>query len=348
MRAASAIDEFLNSTLSRREFLKLGGISLAGLALPAASRFEDLAPDLLGRVISSRIQVYDRPSFDGSKIRLYWKDMTLPITEVTMGSDAKAYNRFWYRIGEEGYVHSGFVQPVRTTLNSPSKDIPEGGRLAEVTVPFSDAHWAPGRDQRVAYRFYYATTHWATGLVNDKSGNPWYQILDDKWNFEFYVPAHHLRLIPDEELATLFPQVPPEERRLEVRLDQQIMVAYEAGRAVFMARIASGAVFRDSDFSTKRGRFHTFHKRPSRHMAAGDLVSNGYDLPGVPWVTYFTEGGTAFHGTYWHNDFGAPRSHGCINLTPQAAKWVYLWTLPTVPAHEQRIYETSGTVVDVV
>jgi lipoprotein-anchoring transpeptidase ErfK/SrfK len=83
-------------------------------------------------------------------------------------------------------------------------------------------------------------------------------------------------------------------------------------------------------------------------MAAGNLAYNGYDLPGVPWISYITESGISLHGTYWHNNFGRPRSHGCINLSPKAAKWVYLWTLPAVPPQEQYVHEESGTIVDVI
>ncbi len=72
-------------------------------------------------------------------------------------------------------------------------------------------------------------------------------------------------------------------------------------------------------------------------MAAGDIASNGFDLPGVPWVLYITESGISFHGTYWHNDYGRPHSHGCINLAPQAAKWLFRWTTTNRAARE-----TSG------
>jgi hypothetical protein len=335
-------------SISRRDFLKLGGLGMAALAVPGGSRFQELAPDWQGRVIETRLQTYQTPTFEGLKGRVYWKDMVFPITEVTAGSDPEAHNRFWYRLSDESYVYSGVIQPVRTVLNQPDGDIPKEGRLAEVTVPFTDAHWGPGKNQSVAYRYYYATTHWVIGLVRGEGGSAWYHILDDKWPLNFYVPAQHLRLIPASELTTLSPDIPLESKRLEVRLADQVLAAYENNRVVFMARIASGAKFRDGDFSTRPGRYITYHKRPSRHMAAGDLVSNGYDLPGVPWVTYFTESGVALHGTYWHNDYGAPRSHGCINLTPQAAKWVYRWTLPLVPPHEQRVIEAFGTVVDVV
>ena len=82
-------------------------------------------------------------------------------------------------------------------------------------------------------------------------------------------------------------------------------------------------------------------------MAAGNLAANGFDLPGVPWVSYFTERGVAFHGTYWHNDYGRPRSHGCVNLTPAAAKWIYRWTNPVVPPEKQRMVKSFGTIVNV-
>jgi lipoprotein-anchoring transpeptidase ErfK/SrfK len=127
------------------------------------------------------------------------------------------------------------------------------------------------------------------------------------------------------------------------------VVAYEGGQAVFMALIASGARFIDADYRTPTGRYTTNRKRPSRHMASGDLAApSSYDLPGVPWVSYLTEAGISFHGTYWHNDFGKTRSHGCINLLPQAARWIYRWSNPSVPYGEYTWNKDEGTQVDVV
>jgi lipoprotein-anchoring transpeptidase ErfK/SrfK len=54
------------------------------------------------------------------------------------------------------------------------------------------------------------------------------------------------------------------------------------------------------------------------------MVGPGYDLPGVPWVMYFYSG-YAIHGAYWHNNFGAPMSHGCVNMTPGEAQILYNW-----------------------
>lgn len=333
---------------SRRDFLKLGSLGMVGLVFQPLQSFGDLYPDLSGRVAEMKTTVFDRPSLDGNQVKVYWRDMILPITEVTVGNVEPEHNRVWYRVGSEGFVHSGSIQPVKTQLNQPNADIPFGGTLVEVTVPYTDVHWGPGKNNLFAYRFYYETTHWATALVHDNQGNAWYRILEDKWDLTFYALAKHLRVIPHEELTPLSPDVPSGEKRLEVRLREQLAIAYERDKPVFMARIASGAEFSNGRFLTPIGRHETYHKRPSRHMAAGDLASNGYDLPGVPWICYITEKGVAFHGTYWHNDFGRPRSHGCINLTPTAAKWIYRWTLPAVPPDEEKVYKKFGTRVDVV
>ncbi len=78
-------------------------------------------------------------------------------------------------------------------------------------------------------------------------------------------------------------------------------------------------------------------------MAAID--GNSFDLPGVPWVSYIYWTGVALHGTYWHNDYGTPRSGSCINLTPADAKWLYRWTLPIVPPGEDWVRAPEGTRV---
>lgn len=338
----------ISKSLSRRDFLQLSGVGIGSLFLSPLVKPVDLLNNQQGRVIYPHIEVREIPSLSSQIVKQYWEDSILPISEVTIGDEEPAYNRIWYRIGDEGYAHSGGIQPVLTRLNLSTTEIPPGGQLAEVTVPFTDARWRPGEKGLVAYRFYYETTHWVIGLTYDDVGSPWYQILDDKWELVLHTPARHIRLIPPAELRTISPNVPPEAKRLEVRTKEQVVVAYEWERPVYMARAATGAEFSNGKFFTPLGRHKTFHKRPSRHMAAGNLARNGYDLPGIPWVSYITESGIAFHGTYWHNDYGKPRSHGCINLTSQAAKWIFRWTLPAINPAEQMAYDESGTYVDVI
>ncbi len=66
--------------------------------------------------------------------------------------------------------------------------------------------------------------------------------------------------------------------------------------------------------------------------------------PAVPWSTFVATGGVAIHGAFWHNNFGTPRSHGCINLRPEDAKWVYRWTTPYVSLKQSEIRYTDWQV----
>jgi L,D-transpeptidase catalytic domain len=361
--------------ITRRDFLKCGGLGFAALlgisfspsqtikyllggypssirkpmdTLEYARSNEVLSPNQQGRVLERSIGVFDIPSFSGTQVNTHYRDQVIPITDITVGKSEDSFNLVWYKVGDDGYAHSGNIQPVFTDLNQVVEEIPMDGTLGEVTVPFTDARWEPEPEAIVAYRFYYATTHWVTELIRDPSGEPWYGVLDDKWEYVFYVPAAHFRIIPLDELKPISTDVPSAAKRIEVHIPEQVLVAYEYDEPVFMARVASGAIFSTGNYSTPLGSHMTFHKRASRHMARGNLAANGYDLPGVPWNSYITEEGIAFHGTYWHNNFGRPRSHGCINLTPQAAKWVYLWTMPNVPPDQEAVYKRSGTIVDII
>jgi lipoprotein-anchoring transpeptidase ErfK/SrfK len=336
--------------LSRRDFLKLSGYGLLGMFLPNLPLTlpqQDDFFDLQGRVIDRILWSFDEPNSKSKRKNLYWHDLIIPITNTTVSDDESAYNRVWYQVEDGSYVYSGGVQPVRTILNKP-QTISLKGALGEVSVPYTDARETPEPKGNVVYRLYYETVHWVQAThIDPLNGSAWYYILDDKFEQYYYAPAEHIRLIPDQELTPLSPDVPDKNKRVEVRLNDQLVLAYEGERLVFAARASTGGRLRSGTYTTPTGDYITFHKRPTRHMATGDLASNGFDLPGVPWVIYIKENGTSFHGTYWHNDYGRPRSHGCINLTPQAAKWLFRWTNPTVPPDKHLVYGYAGTRVDI-
>ncbi len=326
---------------SRRDFLKLSGAAALGLAFrlpPANGAAAFDTPIGLGRVTNT-VRRRDRPSSSGKALGLQRADDVLAIYEQKVGEDAEpAHNLIWFRV-DDGWIHSSFVQPVHNDLNTPILEIPEGGFLAEVTVPFTQA-WRNGDGHPTkAYRFYYSTTHWVDQAVTDDKDNVWYRVFDDRYQVYYYVLAEHLRRIPDEELTPLSPAAT--DKRLKVDLNQQHLTAYENGSPVFTARLSSGR----KGSVTPTGTLRVERKRPSRHMAARDGGGNGFDLPGIPWVAYFYWSGVAFHGTYWHNDFGRPRSRGCVNLTPTDAKWIYRWTLPVVPPGEDYVRDKNGTQV---
>jgi hypothetical protein len=354
--------------ISRREFFehaRNGMLGLLWFGLLNEQQFvQKRKPDLLredppiqpaaaclkmGRVLEDTVAVYKQPYFDAELVNMYWRDLVYPINSIVLGDKQPEHNRLWFRMNDEGYVHSGKVQPVAVNPVTPLDSVPEKGVLGELCVPFTDARWDPERPDLFATRLYFHTTYWIIDIKVDSQGKKWYLVPDDKKKKFYYVNAEHLRPMSAKELAPLSPQVPDKEKRIEVRLGEQFVIAYEHDQPVFMTRTSTGGIFIDGNYTTPTGQFMTNRKRPSRHMASGDLAApNAYDLPGVPWVCYLTLKGVSFHGTYWHNDFGRPRSHGCLNLPSEAAKWIYRWTLPAVPLTERILEKWEGTRVDVL
>lgn len=338
----------LPDSLSRRGFLKLSSLSMLALGLPVRWKRPSfgLEEPALGRVVDPTLDVYRIPSFGGARVATFWRDDVLNLAGAAIGDPYPEHNRVWYEIDGLGFAHSSLIQPVKDAPNDPVTFAPYAGLLTEITVPYVDAYWEPKLDSEFAYRFYYGTTHWVNGVSRDKNRRLWYRIFDDKYTYSYYAHAEAFRLIPVSELTPISSEVPLNEKRIEVDLARQWMHCYEGSDLVFTTKISSGRMLEDGRYWTPEGEFVTFRKRASRHMVAGNLAT-GYDLPGVPWVCYITENGVAFHGTYWHNDFGTPRSHGCINLASESAKWVFRWTKPVVPATEMESWVSYGTSVKI-
>jgi lipoprotein-anchoring transpeptidase ErfK/SrfK len=184
-------------------------------------------------------------------------------------------------------------------------------------------------------------------IVQRDEKSIWYEIYDFFLKRSYYVPSHDMRLVPNDELTTLSPEVPDDQKRIVVDLTTQMVTAFEGENLVFSQRCASGV----RGTETPKGEFRTYHKGPSVHMTnEGDAVEEEsiYSLPGVPWCSFFTGAGNAFHGAYWHNDYGQPRSHGCVNLPSEAAKFLYRWSKPAVPADTDYIHlPGEGTLVQI-
>ncbi len=108
---------------------------------------------------------------------------------------------------------------------------------------------------------------------------------------------------------------PTSGRWIDIDISAQTTTAYQGNTPLKSVRVSTGLTWTP----TPLGRFAIYTKIPSQAMSGP-----GYYLPGVPWVMYFT-GAYAIHGTYWHQNFGRPMSHGCVNLTIADAKWFYDW-----------------------
>lgn len=338
-------------SFTRRDFLKFsaaGAVSML-LAETGLERALSAAGPVTsqGRVIMSGLFLYDAPSFTAKKHKAFGRDWVVPISEVVEGDAGNPFNTAWYRIGNEGYTYSGWVQPVETAYQKPHFLIRAEGQVGEITVPYSVSRIQPDTRSESADRLYYQSTHWVRQtVVNRFEKSIWYEIYNFHRRLAYYVPAYDMRIIPDEELAPLSPDVPDALKYIYVDLATQSVTAFEDDQPVLVSRCSSGA----GRTKTPPGNFRTFHKGPSVHMTnEGDDEANVYDLPGVPWVSFFTGTGIAFHGTYWHNDFGRPRSHGCVNLPSADAKFLYRWTSPVVPPEVNYLYRLGeGTAVQVV
>lgn len=154
------------------------------------------------------------------------------------------------------------------------------------------------------------------------------------------VEARDGRWLRSEDLKTAakpkdLPWYASRDRRwIYISLLSQTLVLWEGSRPVYATLISSG---RDgmgdpkTTLSTPQGNFRISEKHITTTMDS-TAADKEFELRDVPWVQYF-KGGYAIHAAYWHDDFGRPRSHGCINLAPIDARFVFHWTSPDVPEH---------------
>jgi hypothetical protein len=139
----------------------------------------------------------------------------------------------------------------------------------------------------------------------------------------FCIPRESVRIAWSIERPD---DVPEGEKWVHVNLTEQTLVAYEGDQPVFATVITSGK----EGYDTPTGTYRVGHKYVSIRMSGDDPVEGVYDVDEVPWTMYYF-GGYALHGAYWHDGFGRVRSHGCTNIAPADARWLYRWTTPTVP-----------------
>lgn len=139
------------------------------------------------------------------------------------------------------------------------------------------------------------------------------------------------RIVREDALRIATPLERPsnvreDQRWVHVDLSEQILVAYEGDRPVFATMVSTGR----AGFETPVGTYRIQSKHVSTTMDDPDAGAEAYSIEDVPWTMYF-EGSYALHAAFWHNGFGRVRSHGCVNLAPADARWVFFWTLPELP-----------------
>jgi lipoprotein-anchoring transpeptidase ErfK/SrfK len=308
-----------------------------------------------GRVTAGGLAVREYPSTQAAVLRRLNVNDVVEVLGQTVGDGPTTYNPVWFQL-PDGFAHSGFVQPAENSLNAPLDAVGPDGLWGEVTVPSSDGRAGADEAAPLLARYPYGCVIRVDEVVAGADGAAWYRISEGDDPSPAFLRAVHVRPITADEIAPLSPDVPGEAKRIEVDLARQQMTAFEYEQPVFSARVSTGAVLTlpdgtVTDRRTTTGEHSVFLKILGQRMnggSAGD--ADYYNLPGVSWVSYFTGSGIAFHGTYWHNDYGRPRSRGCVNMLPEDAKWVFRWTQPGPNLDERwirRAARSAGTRVTV-
>jgi hypothetical protein len=134
-----------------------------------------------------------------------------------------------------------------------------------------------------------------------------------------------------------------------VSIGKQALVAFQGTKPVYVTLVSTGIDGMgdpETTRSTIRGQFLIHTKHVSVTMSS-DEAGGEFELKDIPYVQYFKDN-YAIHAAFWHDGFGAPRSHGCINLAPMDARWLFHWSDPPVPAAWHGAFSLlDGTLVDI-
>jgi len=379
----------MRNNLSRRDFLKISGVGLAGLGalslnlrdtkalewLATPKRLPNFpASEIIGRIVDPDISLRSTPTNDdlavNNIIAKLGADTLLEWNREVVGNVIGGLNNQRYVETPQGYIYSSVIQPTRNLPNTPITEIPAGWRgfWAEVTVPYIDlAHegsiWSPWLKDHITYNFpprlYYGQVVWID-QIRTNNGFVEYRWNEDAghgygggaYNELYWADGAGMKVLTDEDVAPISPDVDPNDKRIDVDLDYQTLSCYEGNTEVFFCRISSGLKYDaygniSNELATPVGNLFTHWKIFSLNMTAGSFQS-GYSTPAVPWSTMISGDGIAIHGAFWHNAFGEKRSHGCINVSPENAKWVFRWTTPYVSTQQSELrlsLPEHGTIV---
>jgi hypothetical protein len=176
-----------------------------------------------------------------------------------------------------------------------------------------------------------------------KAGKAYYRIDEDAW-----VDAR------DARKPTVAPPpepVLPGQRWVDIELATQTLVAYEGERPVYATLVSTGKGPQGTAFATPTGLHRIWVKLVASSMdnLEDEDASDYYSIEDVPYVQYFSRG-VGLHAAFWHDQFGHAHSHGCVNLPPLDAQWLFQWTGPRLPAGWRAVFPAEidpGTLVRV-
>lgn len=352
--------------ISRRKFLKDSMVGLASLAvLPLNMKIPQVplpGTKRLGRVNVGMVEVKTRPDEDSRTVTKVYEDAVVPWLREVLGRRPFRRNQRWVEI-EQGFIWAPYLQPVKNQINTPLSVLPETslglGLWAEVTIPYVDLivtnppARSPWLKEDQTPRLYYSQVLWIDQIKKDEEGQTWYRV-NERYGYGdlFLAKGEAFRPLSEDEISPIHPEL--ENKKIVVNIAHQTLACYEGNEEVFLALVSTGI---RSDMYGNRvekwepplGLRPIWRKLVSVHMSGG-TTGGGYDLPGVSWTSLFEGNGVAIHSTFWHNNFGEEMSHGCVNASPEDAKWIFRWTNPAVSYDpgDLTVGMPGGTMVEVI
>jgi hypothetical protein len=190
------------------------------------------------------------------------------------------------------------------------------------------AYASPGYDQPPTARWLYRYQVVEIYAVAEVGDYEWYMVGPDEW-----IEQRHIAKVDPDPTR---PEGVEAEQWISINLFEQTLAVYENGQMVYATLVSSGL----RGWWTRPGTFQVNKKLDRDHMrgAFEPDRSDYYYLEDVPWVLYFDKA-RALHGAYWHNNFGYPQSHGCVNLAPTDAHWIFDWAQEGTWVH---VWDPSG------
>ena len=250
-----------------------------------------------------------------------------------------------WRIGPDQFVRASSIEPHEPSAwhgtrlgDETGLELPLGFALAEknglAPVPVYAEPAATTEVRKLERRTRVKPLETAPG----PDGKPIaYRIGDGEW-----IRAADVRLA---ELTAPPPTTEPGERWIDLDLDRQVLVAYEGELPVYATLVSSGK----KKTPTTTGIFRVWIKFAETDMSGQMADEEAYSVATVPWTQFYAKD-LALHTTYWHDKLGLPRSHGCVNLAPIDARFLYFWSGPDVPpgwSMANGVVERPGSMVRV-
>lgn len=269
-----------------------------------------------GQIINGGAAVYSSPTDPASGIGpISWLGSGFVFVSLDSATPSTYGVQRWYQLHEGGWVTADRVLPYS----------PSHFQGIEVSVqpqrPFAwvmaDTMISNAAGAKPAAGAPHVLRYERVSLLEKQNvdGVNWYRIGPGEWLSQYRVAVVPLSLRPDA--------IGPTDKWIEVNLFEQTLSAYEGDILVYATLVASGL----PRWPTNPGLFRIYEKVRMDKMSGDEGQPDYYYLQDIPWIMYF-DNDQALHTAYWHDGFGAPHSHGCVNLAPEDALWLYNWTGP--------------------